>query len=80
MYQKFGRTEAQIEMIRQAVPKRHYLYQNGNNAALIDLRLGKHALAFVGVDVNKSGARIDELFREHGDSWTTHWLQERLRT
>lgn len=80
MYQKFGRTEAQIEMIRQAVPKRHYLYQSGSDAALIDLRLGEQALAFVGVDVNKSGTRIDRLFREHGDAWVHHWLQERVRT
>ena len=39
-YEKFGLKDAQIEMIRQAVPKRHYLMDSPDGAALIDLRLG----------------------------------------
>jgi hypothetical protein len=66
-------------MVRQAIPKRHYLYQSGANAALIDLRLGKQALAFVGAGSKDELARIDYLFHEHGDAWTTHWLREKVK-
>lgn len=77
MYQKFGLNDAQIEMIRQAIPKRHYLYQSGGDAALIDLRLGRKALKFVGAGSKEQLARIDRLYREHGDAWPRIWLQEK---
>jgi type IV secretion/conjugal transfer VirB4 family ATPase len=77
MYRTFGLTDAQIEMVRQAIPKRHYLYSSPDGAALIDLRLGKQTLAFVGAGSKDNLARIDRLFHDHGDGWTTHWLRER---
>jgi len=76
MYQKFGLTDAQTEMVRQAIPKRHYLYDSPDGSALVDLRLGKTTLAFVGVDVKKGGPRIDKLYRDHGDKWPAIWLLE----
>src|SRR4051812_6864839 len=75
-YQKFGLTDAEIELIRQAVPKRHYLFSTLDGAALVDLRLGKKTLAFVGAGSKEQLAQVDYLFREYGNQWTTHWLQE----
>ena len=74
-YQKFGLKEAQIEMIRQAIPKRHYLIDSPDGAALIDLRLGRKALKFVGSGSKSYLARIDRLFADHGDDWVKFWLE-----
>lgn len=80
LYHKFGLIDAQIEMIRQAIPKRHYLYQRGEDAALIDLRLGKKTLAFCGAGSKEDLAHIDTLFERHGDDWPQVWLRERTLT
>jgi type IV secretion system protein VirB4 len=75
-YEKFGLTEAQIELIRQARPKRQYLIDCPEGSALVDLRLGPKALKFVGSGSKPDLARIDKLYREHGDDWARHWLNE----
>jgi type IV secretion system protein VirB4 len=75
MYEKFGLTEAQIEMVRQAIPKRQYLISSPDGSALVDLRLGKKALKFVGAGSKEDLARIDKLYRDHGDDWAQRWLE-----
>jgi type IV secretion system protein TrbE len=75
MYEKFGLTEAQIELVRQAIPKRQYLISSPDGSALVDLRLGKKALKFVGAGSKEQLARIDRLYREHGDGWAKLWLE-----
>lgn len=74
LYQKFGLADAQIELIRQATPKKHYLYHSPNGSALIDLRLGPKALKFVGVASKEELATIDRLYALHGSSWPQVWL------
>ncbi len=76
LYQKFGLTDAQIEMIRQAIPKKHYLYHSPNGSALVDLRLGPKALRFVGVGSKNELKAIDALYAKHGDHWTESWLND----
>ena len=75
MYQSFDLTDAQIELIRQATPKRQYLYSSPDGTALIDLRLGKKTLAFVGTGSKEDLARIDRLYETYGDDWSDHWLK-----
>ena len=77
MYELFGLTDAQIELIRHAIPKRHYLFSSPDGAALIDLRLGKKTLKFVGVDVKDATLRrLNHLFEQYGQDWPQHWLKE----
>lgn len=75
MYEKFGLTEAQIEMVRQAIPKRQYLISSPDGSALVDFRLGKKALKLVGSGSKEDLARIDRLYHEHGPEWVTRWLE-----
>jgi type IV secretion system protein TrbE len=75
MYQKFGLTTAQIEMVRQGIPKRHYLIASPDGAALIDLRLGRKALKFVGAGSKDDLARIDRLYAEYCNGWAKVWLE-----
>src|SRR6185437_11340048 len=75
MYRTFGLNDAQIEMIRQAIPKKHYLFTTTDGSALIDLQLGKQALKFTGAGSKEALAQIDRLYREHGDSWAQKWLE-----
>lgn len=76
LYKKFGLGDAQIEMIRQAIPKRQYLYDCEDGSALIDLRLGPQALKFVGATSKDDLLNIDRLHQQHGAAWPQIWLNQ----
>lgn len=78
MYKKFGLNDRQIEIISSATPKRDYYIDSANGRRLIQLKLQKKALAFVGASDAESVSRIKELEKLYGDGlWQTEWLIER---
>lgn len=79
LYQSFGLNDRQIEIISEAVRKRHY-YVNARDVGnrLIDLGLKKLELAFYGAGtMPQERARVRELQKTFGDYWVPQYLIEK---
>jgi len=67
----------QIVNLSVARPKRDYYLLSASGRRMIDLGLGKVALAFTGASGKEEVARARELIALHGDEWPYHWMRER---
>ncbi len=65
-YERFGLNARQIELIAQAVPKRHYYLQSRRGNRLFELNLGPVALAFCGASSPADRKLIDRVLGEAG--------------
>jgi type IV secretory pathway VirB4 component len=77
LYTIMGLNEAQIQILKTAVKKRHYYYLSPEGRRLFELNLGPVALSFVAVSDKKTLAHLRELKAVHGNQWPTRWLNER---
>ncbi|MBO1272898.1 conjugal transfer protein TrbE [Shewanella sp. 4t3-1-2LB] len=77
IYQAFGLNDRQIDIIKNAVRKRHYYITSPEGNRLFDLALGDLTLSFVGAGSKEDIARMKALVSEHGDDWYKYWLFER---
>ena len=74
-----GLNKKQVEIIANAVMKRHYYYSapNSRNNRLFDLGLAPVAMSFVGA-AGKDDLKIARnLKAKHGDLWVKYWLYHR---
>jgi len=72
-YARFGLNDCQIELIAQAIPKRHYYLQSRRGNRLFDLALGPVALALCGASSPDDQKLIDRLSAAP-DSFLESWL------
>ena len=72
-----GLNARQIDIIASATPKRDYYVITPHGRRLVQLALGRKALAFVGASDKESLARIRQLSGEYGPKWPSYWLAER---
>jgi type IV secretion system protein TrbE len=77
LYRMIGMNEAQIDIIKNAVKKRHYYYTSPEGRRLFDLGLGPVALSFVAISDRDSIRKIERFEQEHGRDWPLAWLRER---
>lgn len=77
LYRVMGLNERQIELIANAVPKRHYYYVSPEGRRLFQLGLGGVALSFLGVSGADDISKIKALVAEHGERWPAVWLEIR---
>ena len=77
MYKKFGLNDRQIEIIANAVPKRHYYYVSSEGARLFSLALQKLTLAFVAVSDKESIAEIKKLISTYKQDWVYKYLEDK---
>ena len=77
LYQKFGLSPSQIDLIATATPKRHYYYVSPLGRRLFSLALTPAALAFVGAASRQDIAAARQLHGEYGDRWPAEWLRRR---
>lgn len=77
LYAGMGLNARQLDIIASATPKRDYYMTTPAGRRLIQLALGKKALAFAGASDKASLARIQELQERHGQNWVNLWMQER---
>ena len=70
-----GLNKRQIDILAEAIPKRHYYYVSEKGRRLYDLALGPLALAFIGSTDKDSIAAIQALEAKHGNAWVTEWLR-----
>ncbi|MGB5948823.1 MAG: conjugal transfer protein TrbE [Parvibaculum sp.] len=67
-YERFGLNARQIELIAEAVPKRHYYLQSRRGNRLFELGLGPVALAFCGASSPADRKLIDRVLSEAGSA------------
>jgi len=77
LYRKFGLTDRQIEIIAEAVPKRHYYYLSPLGRRLFELALGPVTLAFIGAGSKAEILEARRLIATLGRSWPVEWLRPR---
>jgi type IV secretion system protein TrbE len=75
MYQRFGLTDRQIEIVAEATPKRHYYYVSPLGRRLFQFSLGPAALAFIGAGSKDDILTARRMIEQHGDRWTIEWLR-----
>jgi type IV secretion system protein VirB4 len=77
-YKGLNLNNAQIGIVRSAIPKQDYYITSPEGRRLVQLTLTKKQLAFLGSSSKEHIARIKELMKEHGPGWPEKWLEERL--
>ena len=78
IYESFGLSERQIELIARAQPKRDYYYQSRLGNRLFDLDLGPVSLAFASASRAADHADIDSVVDASGvQAFTREWLRHR---
>jgi type IV secretion system protein VirB4 len=78
-YQAFGLNERQIEIISEAVRKKHY-YVTARDVGhrLIDLGLKNLELAFYGAGtMPQERQKVKEFKKDYGDNWPAKWLESK---
>jgi type IV secretion system protein VirB4 len=78
-YQGLNLNEAQINIIRSAIPKQDYYITNPAGRRLVQLTLTRKQLAFLGASSKDNIARIKEIKEFSGSEWPQIWLDECLR-
>jgi type IV secretion system protein VirB4 len=76
-YDGFGLSAAQVELIAQATPKRHYYVQSPEGNRLFELGLGPVALAFCAAGSKADQAAMDHLEGLDGDAFAGAWLRQK---
>lgn len=76
-YVGLGLNSRQIHIIANAAPKRDYYVTSPAGRRLVQLALGKKALAFAGASSKENIARIKQLHKQYAAGWPTEWLKER---
>ncbi len=75
-YRAAGLTEAQIDLVAHAIPKRDYVLIQPDGQRVVNLVLSPLELAFYGVSDPTSVRRIEALRQRDGDGWVAAWLAE----
>jgi type IV secretion system protein VirB4 len=74
-YGRLGLNEREVELLQVSVPKQHYYVVSKLGRRLVDLRLGKVALAWLAVSGREERQRVQSLIDEHPSTWRAEWLQ-----
>lgn len=76
-YQALGLSQRQIELIKHAVPKRHYYYSSPLGKRLFELGLGPVALSFLGAGSREDLSAMRALMARFPQTWPAEWLRRR---
>ena len=66
LYESFGLSDRQIQIIARAIPKAQYYYQSRSGNRLFELGLSRLALTITGSSSRADLAEMDQLIAEHG--------------
>jgi type IV secretion system protein VirB4 len=76
-YQHLGVNEQELDILRVAIPKRHYYVISPLGRRLVDLGVGKVTLAWVGVNGREERRTAENMMRQFPDTWRPEWLRAR---
>ena len=77
-YERIGLSDRQIEILKNAEPKRDYYVTTPEGSRLIELGFNDMktvALSFIGLSVSRANELL-ECKNKHQDKWVYHWLIE----
>ncbi|KIE05250.1 Conjugal transfer protein TrbE [Candidatus Jidaibacter acanthamoeba] len=75
-YEKIGLNSREIDIIKTAIPKRHYYYTSPYGKRLFELGLGGVAKAFVASSGKEDVKKAKLLIKQYGNEWPVQWLRE----
>ena len=70
-----GLNERELEILQVSVPKQHYYVVSKLGRRLVDLGVGKVALAWVGVNGREERQIVESVMQQHPDTWRMEWLR-----
>ena len=74
-YQRVGLNERELDILQVSVPKQHYYVVSKLGRRLVDLNVGKVALAWVGVNGREERQIVEDVMRQYPDAWRYEWLR-----
>ncbi|MDQ2843673.1 MAG: hypothetical protein M3Y72_22060 [Acidobacteriota bacterium] len=74
-YERVGLNERELEILQASTPKQHYYIVSKLGRRLVDLGLGKVALAWVGVNGREERQIVEAVMEQFPESWRQEWLR-----
>jgi type IV secretion system protein VirB4 len=74
-YGRLGLNERELELLQVSVPKQHYYVVSKLGRRLVDLRLGKVALAWLAASGQEERRVVQSVMEEYPADWRTEWLR-----
>ena len=74
-YARVGLNERELEILQASIPKQHYYVVSKLGRRLVNLGIGKVALAWVGVNGAEERQIAESVMNRYPDSWRAEWLQ-----
>ena len=74
LYKIFGLNETEIQILRNAIPKRQYYYKNPNGSRLFELALSGLELAYVAASSPEDQKMCKELANLSNEEFNINWL------
>lgn len=74
-YDKVGLNERELDLLQVSIPKQHYYVVSPLGRRMVDLGLGKVALAWVGVNGREERQSVESVQEENRDGWRAEWLR-----
>jgi type IV secretion system protein TrbE len=74
-YNRVGLNERELEILQASVPKQHYYVVSPLGRRLVNLGLGKVALAWVGVNGADERKLVESVMDHYPRSWRAEWLR-----
>ena len=76
-YERVGLNERELDLLQVAIPKQHYYVVSKIGRRMVDLGLGKVALAWVGVNGREERQAVEELQADNPTCWREEWLRQK---
>ena len=74
-YERVGLNERELDILQVSVPKQHYYVVSKLGRRLVDLGVGKVALAWVGVNGREERQIVESVMQQYPETWRTEWLR-----
>jgi type IV secretion/conjugal transfer VirB4 family ATPase len=74
-YERLGLNARELDILQNAIPKKHYYVINKLGRRLVDLGMGRVALSWVGVNGREERQVVETVMDRFPDSWRAEWLR-----
>jgi type IV secretion system protein VirB4 len=74
-YTRVGLNERELEILQASIPKQHYYVVSKLGRRLVNLGIGKVALAWVGVNGREERQIVESVMDHYPETWRVEWLR-----